>query len=143
MNDFFIRRKIRRSYATGNSEEVEDDIVKESPLLIRLDGKDFIQAVLTPSQVEEFVVGFLRTRGLIRTLDDIARLDVAGEIASVMRISPLVGVLPGLEVLETTGSRNVGKEHALRHAARISDSHFRISSKTLMQGVGMLAEMPL
>jgi formate dehydrogenase assembly factor FdhD len=79
MNDFFIRRKIRRSYATGNSEEVEDDIVKESPLLIRLDGKDFIQAVLTPSQVEEFVVGFLRTRGLIQTLNDIARLDVAGE----------------------------------------------------------------
>jgi len=59
MNDFFIRRKIRRSYATGKSEEVEDDIVKESRLLIRLDGKDFIQAVLTPSQVEEFVVGFL------------------------------------------------------------------------------------
>ena len=136
MNDFFIRRKIRRSYATGNSEEVEDDIVKESRLLIRLDGKDFIQAVLTPSQVEEFVVGFLRTRGLIKTLNDIARLEVAGEIASVMRISPLAGVVPGLEVLETTGSRNVGKEHALRRAVRISESPFRISSKTLMQGIG-------
>ena len=143
MNDFVIRRKIRRSYATGNSEEVEDDIAKESRLLIRLDGKDFIQAVLTPSQVEEFVVGFLRTRGLIKTLNDIARLDVAGEIASVMRISPLAGVVPGLDLLETTGSRNIGKEQALRHAVRISGSHFRISSKTLMQGVGMLAEMPL
>ena len=143
MNDLSIRKKVRRSYATGNSEVVEDDIVKESPLLIHLDGKDFIQAVLTPSQVEEFVVGFLRTRGLIQTMDDIAHLEVAGELASVMRISSLAGVLPGLEVLETTGSRNVGKEHTLRHAVSISESHFRISSKTLMQGVRMLAEMPL
>jgi formate dehydrogenase assembly factor FdhD len=46
------------AYATGNSEEVEDDIARNL-LFIRLDGKDFIQAVLTPSQVEEFVVGFL------------------------------------------------------------------------------------
>jgi hypothetical protein len=68
MNDFFIRRKLRRFHAAGNSEEVEDDIVKEFRLLIRLDGKDFIQAMLTPSQVVEFVVRFitliLRNAGL-------------------------------------------------------------------------------
>jgi FdhD protein len=143
MNDFSIRKKIRRSYATGNSEVVEDDVVKESRLLIRLDGKDFIQAVITPSQVEEYVVGFLRTRGLIQTMNDIASLEVAGEISSVMRISHLAGVFPELDLLETTGSRNVGKEHALRHAEKMSESHFRLSSKSLMQGVGMLAEMPL
>ena len=82
MNDFFIRRKIRRSYATGNSEEVEGDIVKESPLLIRLDGKDFIRTVLTPSQVEEFIVGFLRTRGLIQTLNDTATPNASSEAGS-------------------------------------------------------------
>jgi FdhD protein len=143
MNDFFIRRKIRRSYAAGNSEEVEDDIVRESRLLIRLDGKDFIQAVLTPSQVVEFVVGFLRTRGLIRTMNDITRLEVKGEIASVKRVTALSGVFPELGVLETTGSRNIGKESALRHAERISESHLRVSSKTLIEGVRMLSEMPL
>lgn len=143
MNDLSIRRKIRRSYSAGTSEELEDDIVKETRLLIRLDGTDFIQAVLTPSQVEEFVVGFLRTRGLIRDIGDIARLEVSEEVASVMRISSLSGIMPGLEVLETTGSRNVGKEYALRHVGDLSASSFRISSRSLIGGVRMLAEMPL
>jgi formate dehydrogenase assembly factor FdhD len=100
MNGFSVRRRIRRSYAAGESQEVEDDIVKESRLLIRLDKKDFIQAVLTPSQVVEFVVGFLRTRGLIQTMQDIDRLEVKGEVASVTRNPALSSVFPDLRVLD-------------------------------------------
>ena len=60
-----------------------------------------------------------------------------------MRIPALSGRLPELEVLETTGSRNIGREQALRYAENLSESALRISSKSLIEGMRMLAEMPL
>jgi FdhD protein len=142
MNDFLVRKKIHRFLDTGNVKETEDDIIQESRVAIRLDDQDFIQAVCTPFQIKEFVIGFLRTRGLIDRLEDIASVDVAGNNASVIRASRLRGSLPRLDELETTGTRNVGLERLIRNK-EMTLSDFRLSSGVLLKEMEYLSRMPL
>jgi len=142
MDDFFLKKRIHRFFGSGKVETLDDDIIQESRLLIRLDDHDFIHAVCTPFQIREFVVGFLRTRGLIDSLADIASLDVDENTASVTRTSRLRGSPPDLGVLETTGTRNVGAER-LTGLRQIPPSGFRISSGVLLEGMEELSRMPL
>lgn len=142
MDDLFLKKRIHRFFGSGKVEELDDDIIPESRLLIRLDDHDFIHAVCTPHQIEEFVIGFLRTRGLIDTLEDIASLDVTGNTASVIRASRLQGSLPDLGVLETTGTRNVSLEGFIRNRDKVP-SGSPVSSDVLLKGMEELSRMPL
>lgn len=143
MNDFFVRKKLHRFFDTGKVEEVDDEIVKECRLQIRLDGKDFVQAALSPNLLEEFVLGFLRTRGLISGIQDLVSLEIAGTTASALRNSRSRQIIPELTLLESTGSRNIDRDSAFRLAAGISPSSLRVSPKVLADGIGALAEMPI
>ncbi len=142
MNDFLVRKKIHRFFDSGKVKELEDDIIQECRLLIRLDDQDFIHAVCTPFQIKEFVIGFLRTRGLIDNLEDIAAVDVAGNTASVIRTSRLRGSLPRLDEIETTGTRNVGPDRFIRNK-EMTLSDFQVSSGVLLRGMEELSRMPL
>jgi FdhD protein len=142
MNDFFLNKRIQRFFDDGRVEEIDDPIVQESRLLIRLDDRDFIDAVCTPCQLEELVIGFLKTRGLIDNLEDIASLHLSGMTASVTRASRLYGFSPDLDVLETTGTRNIGPERFARSKG-VPSSGFRVASGILMKGIETLSRMPL
>jgi FdhD protein len=131
-----------RFFEGGMVEELEDDIIQESRLLIRLDDRDFIRAVCTPFQIEEFVIGFLKTRGLIDLFEDIASLSVTGNTASVNRTSRFHGSFPNLDVLETTGTRNINSTRFILHNQSMS-SGFRVSSGVLLRGMEELSRMPL
>jgi FdhD protein len=143
MPDPFIRRPIHRILSAGKAETFEDEIAKEHRLQVRLDGKEFVQAVLSPTQLEEFVLGFLRTRGLIRRLEDVATLRIEGATASVVRSPGLCQTIPDLTLLESTGSRNIDGESAFRLATKVSLSGLCVSPKVLAGGMGRLAEMPI
>jgi FdhD protein len=143
MPDTFIKRPIHRIFSAGRAETVEDEIVKEHRLQIRVDGRDFVQAVLSPDLLEEFVLGFLRTRGLIGGLQDVASIHIAGTTASVLRSPDLRQTIPELALLESTGSRNIDRESAFRLAANVSSFGLRVSPKVLADGMDALAEMPL
>ncbi len=56
--------------------EQEDDIVTEYPLTIRLDGEEFATMVCTPTDLEELVIGFLASEGIIRVIEDIASISI-------------------------------------------------------------------
>ena len=142
MNDFFLNKRIQRFFDDGRVQEIDDPIIQESRLLIRLDDRDFIDAVCTPFQLEEFVIGFLKTRGLIDNLEEIASLQISGMSASVTRTSRLYGFFQDLDVLETTGIRNIGPERFARGKG-IPSSGFRVSSGILMKGMETLSRMPL
>jgi FdhD protein len=142
MSDFFLTKRIRRFFDSGKIEEFDDHIIQETPILIRLDDQDFIHAVCTPSQIKEFVIGFLRTRGLIDSLEDVASVDATGSTASVIRTSRLRGSLPELDVLETTGTRNVSAERLTRNKKAVA-SRLRVSSGVLLKGMEKLSRMPL
>src|SRR4030042_112029 len=118
MLDTFIKRRVHRIFSTGKAEELDDEIVKECRLQIRLDGKDFVQAALSPNLLEEFVLGFLRTRGLISGIEDLDSVEIAGTTASAVRNAQSRQTIPELTLLESTGSRNIDTDSAFRLAAR-------------------------
>lgn len=141
MADLVRQKTIFRFSESGEVKERDDEIVAEFRLHIHLDGQPFLQAVLTPYLVEEFVVGFLRTRGLIEEFEDISSLELKGNEVLVSRGPRFSGKMPQLSLLESTGSRNVRHEEVL--TSRIPESGFRIQAGLLIQGMRMLAEMPL
>jgi FdhD protein len=142
MNDFLLRKRIHRFFGHGGIEEIDDSVIQETVLLIRLDDQDFIHAVCIPSQIRGFVIGFLKTRGLIDSLEDIASFDVTARTASVVRTSRLKGSFPDFRVLETTGTRNVGAERFIRNKEMASSGR-PIPSRVLLEGMQELSRMPL
>jgi FdhD protein len=142
MNNFFVTKRIHRFFNNGKIEEIDDDIIGEFRLLIRIDNQDFIHAVCTPSQIKEFVVGFLRARGLIDSLEDIASFDINGNIASVTRTSRLRDFLPHLSVLESTGTKNVRAERFTLKKKMVS-SGLRVPLTVLLKGMEELSRKPL
>lgn len=59
--------------------EQEDDIAVESALTIILDGEEFATIVCSPSEIQELVVGFLASEGMIRVFQDILSIQVDEE----------------------------------------------------------------
>ncbi|RKD21779.1 sufurtransferase FdhD [Ammoniphilus oxalaticus] len=63
-------------YADNALRELEDEIAVEYPLTIVVDGEEFATMVCTPTHIEELVVGFLASEGLIRSSDEILSLSI-------------------------------------------------------------------
>jgi FdhD protein len=64
------KRTITR-YQNGTLEKVEDFIVTEAPFTIKLNQTEFATLVCTPEYIEDLVIGFLASEGVIRTMADI------------------------------------------------------------------------
>ena len=143
MGALYKRRRIRRFYEKGKARDMEDDIIRENRLHIRLDGEDFIQAVVSPTLLEEFVLGFLVTRRIIDTPRDLLSLELKKDTASVLRHPHRRGALPELKLLESTGSRNLALEGMPRFAKSRVTSSLRVTAKILIKGMRMLSRMPL
>ncbi|MDR7316458.1 FdhD protein [Brevibacillus nitrificans] len=58
-------------FENGSLEEVEDSIVTESPITIMLNQEEFATLVCSPEYIEELVIGFLASEGVIRSYTDI------------------------------------------------------------------------
>lgn len=65
-----------RKYAGGGCTVQDEEIAVEFALTIRVDGEEFATIVCTPSQPEELVTGFLASEGVIRSADELRRLDI-------------------------------------------------------------------
>jgi FdhD protein len=65
-----IKRTITR-YSHGNITEQEDLIVTEHPITIKLNQKEFATLICTPEYIEDMVIGFLASEGVIRGIEDI------------------------------------------------------------------------
>ncbi len=70
----FLKNTVKRTvtrYAQGNIVEQEDSIVTEHPITIKLNQKEFATLVCTPEYIEDMVIGFLASEGVIRGYADI------------------------------------------------------------------------
>jgi FdhD protein len=56
--------------------ELDDDIAKEYPLTIIVNGEEFATMVCTPDYLEDLVIGFLASEGLIRFKSDIKNMSI-------------------------------------------------------------------
>ncbi|MDC3413838.1 formate dehydrogenase accessory sulfurtransferase FdhD [Aquibacillus sp. 3ASR75-11] len=63
-------------YQNGKLQEEDDEIVTEFPITIHINGEEFATMVCTPTHLEELVIGFLASEGVILFKDDIADLKI-------------------------------------------------------------------
>ncbi|WP_085505339.1 formate dehydrogenase accessory sulfurtransferase FdhD [Thalassobacillus devorans] len=73
-----IKRTITR-YDQGEFSQVEDDIVTEFPLTIYINEEEFATMVCTPAHLEEMVIGFLASEGVIRFRREIKNFQIDEE----------------------------------------------------------------
>jgi FdhD protein len=73
--DLMINRGIIK-YNGNAFEEIDDVIANEYPLTIIVDGDEFATMVCTPDHLDELVIGFLASEGVIRVIEDIAALSI-------------------------------------------------------------------
>ncbi|MED0674210.1 formate dehydrogenase accessory sulfurtransferase FdhD [Aneurinibacillus thermoaerophilus] len=66
-------RQILR-YKNNELYECQDEVVNEFPLTIFLDEEEFATVVCTPEYVDDLVIGFLASEGVIRSYQDIKNL---------------------------------------------------------------------
>lgn len=75
--------KVKRSMLRFDGHtliEDEDEIVTEYPLTIMLNGEEFVTIVCTPVNLEELVIGFLASEGMILLYhEDVRSLDIDKE----------------------------------------------------------------
>jgi FdhD protein len=143
MADIIVKRKIKRLFLTGKIEELEDELINEYRLKIRIDGEDFMEAVLSPSYLEEFVFGFLLTRGLIDRIEDVSSLDISSGIASISRDQRLKEIIPAATLLESTGNRNLDLGNHSTKTQEILGSSLKVRLHGLIEGIRMLKKMPV
>ena len=137
------KRSIIRYYDNGRKVKLEDLLIDEKCLKIILDGRDFVNVVVYPSLLEEFILGFFITRRIISGPSDIISIEIDDGVARVERISKLREEWPSLDLLETTGSRNINIMGAVNQLEAEDGDRFKVSDSTIRKGVKMLAEMPV
>ncbi|MBS2969184.1 formate dehydrogenase accessory sulfurtransferase FdhD [Metabacillus sp. KIGAM252] len=73
MEPIQIKREIIR-VSKGRSECLEDTVVTEFPVTVKVNGKELVTMVCTPEYVEDMVAGFLASEGVIRKYDEIKEI---------------------------------------------------------------------
>lgn len=68
------KKRIINRYSHGKLMEIEDEIVTEKPITIKLNQKEFATLVCTPEYIADMVIGFLTSEGVIRGYSDIIDL---------------------------------------------------------------------
>lgn len=63
-------------YSQNLTLETEDEIAREAAMTVMLDGEQYATIVCTPASMEEMVLGFLATEGLILSIGDVEQLDI-------------------------------------------------------------------
>ena len=143
MDSIIVTRPVHRFHRSGRIEHTNDELITEFRLTVRLDGEEFVTAIISHALLEEFVLGFLLTRGLIEGPGDVASLRISGGIASVTRRRRLAGVAPPARLLESTGSTNVEMDPLTFAARSLGPEDATISAAVVMDSMEMLARMPV
>lgn len=66
----------------------EDQIVREVPITLFLNGQEFVTMVCSPQALEELTVGFLCSEGLLQTPEDIKEIRIEEENGAVYIDAP-------------------------------------------------------
>lgn len=75
MKEVQVKRNVLR-FTNGASEKIEDSIVTEQPITIKINGEEFVTMVCTPEYIEDMVIGYLASEGVIRRYEDIKNIRV-------------------------------------------------------------------
>ncbi|MEM1502668.1 formate dehydrogenase accessory sulfurtransferase FdhD [Domibacillus sp. 8LH] len=75
MKDVQTKRVVLR-FHKGTAEQTEDRIVTEQPVTVKINGNEFVTMVCTPSYIEDMVIGYLASEGVIRRYEDMKQMRI-------------------------------------------------------------------
>ncbi|MFY0783617.1 formate dehydrogenase accessory sulfurtransferase FdhD [Peribacillus simplex] len=58
----------------GNMERTEDTVVTEFPVTVKINGQEFVTMVCTPEYIEDMVIGYLASEGIIKKYEEITEI---------------------------------------------------------------------
>ncbi|KRD82846.1 MAG: formate dehydrogenase accessory sulfurtransferase FdhD [Priestia megaterium] len=73
MNSTVKKRTVLR-FKNGQMESVEDKIVTEFPVTVKINEEEFVTMVCSPQYIEDMVIGYLASEGVIRAYKDIKNI---------------------------------------------------------------------
>ncbi|RMA87713.1 FdhD protein [Priestia megaterium] len=73
MNSTVNKRTVLR-FKNGQMESVEDKIVTEFPVTVKINEEEFVTMVCSPQYIEDMVIGYLASEGVIRAYTDIKNI---------------------------------------------------------------------
>ncbi|MDC0704648.1 formate dehydrogenase accessory sulfurtransferase FdhD [Priestia sp. AB] len=73
MNPTVKKRTVLR-FKNGQMESVEDKIVTEFPVTVKINEEEFVTMVCSPQYIEDMVIGYLASEGVIRAYTDIKNI---------------------------------------------------------------------
>lgn len=76
MNEEVMEQRTIIRYDGESLSETDDQIASEYAMTIYVNGEEFATMVCTPSHLEELVIGFLASEGMIRRVDEIESLEI-------------------------------------------------------------------
>lgn len=76
LEDKSILTRTVRKYGNGAFFDEVDEVAAEFPLTVHLNGEEWATMVCSPSNLEELVVGFLASEGIIRRFSEITRFSI-------------------------------------------------------------------
>ncbi len=68
--------------------ESTHEVVEEVPVSITINGRHALTAMMSPHMIREFVIGFLFTERIIRSIDEIESIKIEENSASVLTNNP-------------------------------------------------------
>lgn len=69
-----VKKRIIHRFSNGQFTQIEDAIVTEHPITIRINGKELMTIVCSPEYIEDMVVGFLISERIIKKYEDITEI---------------------------------------------------------------------
>ena len=61
----------------GEIESIEDEVVVESSLSLTVNGRDVVTLLSSPAERKELALGFMKTEGLIESMDPVNRIELS------------------------------------------------------------------
>lgn len=73
MKEIEKKREIIR-ISKGEVQQTEDTVVTEFPVTVKINGQEFVTMVCTPEYIEDMVIGYLASEGIIRKYEEIKEI---------------------------------------------------------------------
>ncbi|MEW6388822.1 MAG: formate dehydrogenase accessory sulfurtransferase FdhD [Thermodesulfobacteriota bacterium] len=96
-----------RHYRQGQVEAVQDQVVVEEPLEIRLAGEPFQVLMRLPGWEKELALGFLFTEGIVQDLSEVITIHFCGTATDPLLPPNVVDVMLSPEALARRGRRHL------------------------------------
>ncbi|MGG0464260.1 formate dehydrogenase accessory sulfurtransferase FdhD [Priestia aryabhattai] len=69
-----VKKRTVLRFKNGEMESVEDKIVTEFPVTVKINEEEFVTMVCSPQYIEDMVIGYLASEGVIREYKDIKNI---------------------------------------------------------------------